>query len=301
MSKKKKLIVITGPTAVGKTAVAIEIAKHFQTEIISADSRQFYAELNIGVARPSTDELAAVMHHFIGFLPLEEVYSAGRFEKDALALLDDLFIHHDVVVCAGGSGLFVDALLNGLDDLPSDESIREHWSAIFSKDGIEPLQKKIAELDPIYYDQMDQQNPHRLVRAIEVCLASGEAYSSLRKKSKIERPFDSLLVGLTSEREWLYNRINKRVDAMIELGLVEEARAVFSKRSLNALNTVGYKEIFDHFDGVCSIEKSIELIKQHTRQFAKRQWTWWNKKEHIHWLHVDQPHDVLRFVLEKLD
>jgi len=294
----KKLIVITGPTAVGKTAAAIKVAEHFNTEIISADSRQFYQELNIGVARPHTDELAAVKHHFIGFLPLEESYSAGKFEKDALALLESLFQKHDVVICAGGSGLFVEALLYGLDELPSNLEIREEWSKIFQESGIEPLQKKIQELDPTYFSQMDQHNPHRLIRAIEVCLSSGKTYSSLRQKSSVARPFKSYIIGLTGDRQWLYDRINRRVDIMMQEGLEEEAKAVFSKRNLNALNTVGYKELFDAFDGKISMPEAVELIKQHTRQFAKRQWTWWNKKEHIHWLQVDQPHDVLRFVKE---
>jgi len=294
----KKLIVITGPTAVGKTAAAIKVAEHFNTEIISADSRQFYQELNIGVARPHTDELAAVKHHFIGFLPLEESYSAGKFEKDALALLESLFQKHDVVICAGGSGLFVEALLYGLDELPSNLEIREEWSKIFQESGIEPLQKKIQELDPTYFSQMDQHNPHRLIRAIEVCLSSGKTYSSLRQKSSVARPFKSYIIGLTGDRQWLYDRINRRVDIMMQEGLEEEAKAVFSKRNLNALNTVGYKELFDAFDGKITMPEAVELIKQHTRQFAKRQWTWWNKKEHIHWLHVDQPHDVLRFVKE---
>lgn len=298
--QRKKLIVITGPTAVGKTAAAIEVAKHFQTEIISADSRQFYSELNIGVARPSTDELNAVKHHFIGFLPLEEVFSAGKFEKEALALLDQLFLKHNLVVCAGGSGMFVDALLHGLDELPANADIRNEWSIIFQSQGIEPLQQKLAELDPEYFSQVDQHNPHRLIRAIEVCLASGNTYSSLRKRAEVNRSFDFMIVALTGEREWLYNRINSRVDMMMQMGLEEEARAVFAKRNLNALNTVGYKELFEFFDGKISREFAVELIKQHTRQFAKRQWTWWNKKEHIHWLQVDQPHDVLQFIKERM-
>ena len=298
--QRKKLIVITGPTAVGKTAAAIQVAQHFDTEIISADSRQFYSELNIGVARPSTDELNAVKHHFIGFLPLEEVFSAGRFEKEALRVLDELFQSHEVVVCAGGSGLFVDALLYGLDELPANDEIRKEWTTIFQNKGIEPLQAKLAELDPDYYAQVDQQNSHRLIRAIEVCLASGKTYSSLRKKAGANRSFDFTIIALTGQREWLYDRINRRVDAMMDMGLEEEARGVLAKRDLNALNTVGYKELFDYFDGNISRNQAVELIKQHTRQFAKRQWTWWNKKEHIHWLQVDQPHDVLQFIKERL-
>lgn len=296
----KRLIVIIGPTAIGKTAFAIELAQSFQTEIISADSRQFFKELNIGVARPSDTELAAVKHHFIGFISIEEEYSAGRYAADALDLLNQLFEKHDTVVCCGGSMLYVDALVNGLDDLPGDKTIRSSIQNELNEFGLSYLQRRLKELDPVYYNQVDLNNPHRVMRAIEVCLVTGNRYSDLRKQTTQERSFDTIKIGLTSEREWLYNRINQRVDIMMKQGLLDEVKSVYPQRNLNALNTVGYKELFDHLDGNSTMEESIDKIKQHTRNFAKRQLTWWRRDESINWIQMDTASSALEEALSFL-
>jgi len=282
----KKLIVILGPTAVGKTAHAIQLAQTLGTEIISADSRQIFKELTIGAARPSLEELSAVKHHFIGSASIHEPYSAGQYEREALTKLNELFQQYDSVVCCGGSMMYVDALLQGFDDLPSDKTVREHWSKRFKEEGIEALQRELEKLDPDYYTQVDIHNPHRLIRALEVCTVAGMPYSSLRKASGIERNFTVEKIGLEMPREQLYDRINSRVLRMMEDGLLEEARALYPFKQLQALNTVGYKELFDYFDGACSIEEAIQKIQQHTRNFAKRQLTWWRRDSQITWHQV---------------
>jgi len=282
----KKLIVILGPTAVGKTAHAIQLARTLGTEIISADSRQIFKELNIGAARPSLEELSAVKHHFIGSASIHEPYSAGQYEREALTKLNELFQQYDSVVCCGGSMMYVDALLQGFDDLPSDKTVREHWSKRFKEEGIEVLQSELQVRDPDYYTQVDIHNPHRLIRALEVCTVAGMPYSSLRKASGIERNFTVEKIGLEMPREQLYDRINARVLRMMEDGLPEEARALYPFKQLQALNTVGYKELFDYFDGACSIEEAIQKIQQHTRNFAKRQLTWWRRDAQITWHQV---------------
>jgi tRNA dimethylallyltransferase len=282
----KKLIVILGPTAIGKTAYAIQLAQTLGTEIISADSRQIFKELNIGAARPSLEELSAVKHHFIGSASIHEPYSAGQYEREALTKLNELFQQYDSVVCCGGSMMYVDALLQGFDDLPSDKTVREHWSKRFKEEGIEVLQSELQVKDPDYYTQVDIHNPHRLIRALEVCTVAGMPYSSLRKASGIERNFTVEKIGLEMPREQLYDRINARVLRMMEDGLLEEARALYPFKQLQALNTVGYKELFDYFDGACSIEEAIQKIQQHTRNFAKRQLTWWRRDAQITWHQV---------------
>jgi tRNA dimethylallyltransferase len=283
----KKLIVVLGPTAVGKTALAVQLAQHFHTEIISADSRQFFSELKIGVARPSDEELSSVPHHFVGFLPITSHYTAGAFERDALQLLDQLFEKHDHVICAGGSGLYIKALLEGLDDLPSDESIKARLKEELNNEGIASLQKKLEQLDPEYYAQVDKENSHRLIRAIEVCGITGEKFSALRIGKTSERNFQTIKIGLTADRQWLYNRINQRVELMMKDGLLDEVKSVFEHRHLNALNTVGYKELFDYLEEKSSLEEAVKLIQQHTRNFAKRQLTWWNREEDIRWVKAE--------------
>ena len=282
----KKLIVVLGPTAVGKTAYAIELARSLDSEIISADSRQIFKELNIGAARPTEDELALIPHHFIASATIHEDYSAGRFERDALARLEELFTKHDTVICCGGSMLYVDALLNGFDELPSDKSIRHEWTAKFESEGIELLQQELQRLDPDYYTQVDLHNPHRLIRAIEVCIVSGVPYSALRKAHARVRDFEVEKIGLDMPREKLYARINNRVLHMMDAGLEEEARSLIPFKHLQALNTVGYKELFDFFEGKCSKEEAIEKIQQHTRNFAKRQLTWWRRDVDIRWVEL---------------
>jgi tRNA dimethylallyltransferase len=296
----KNLIVILGPTAIGKSDLSIQLAEHYQTEIISSDSRQFYRELNIGVARPSSSELSAIPHHFIGFLPITEEFSAGRFAQKALEKLNELFETHDYVICSGGSMLYIDALVNGLDDLPSDKEIRKKIIGYFQEYGIEFIQKQIQELDPEYSLVADMKNPHRVIRAIEVCLVSGEKYSDLRKDLRQKRSFDIVKIGLNTSREILYDRINRRVDRMIEEGLVEEAKSLFDQRDLNSLNTVGYKELFSYFDGTISLETAIDQIKQHTRNYAKRQLTWWKRDEEITWFETSEPNDLRASVVNHL-
>lgn len=279
----KQLIVVLGPTAVGKTAYAIELAKSLQTEIISADSRQIFKELNIGAARPSTEELAQVPHHFIATASIHDTYSAGRFERDALTKLAELFENHNTVVCCGGSMMYIDALVNGFDDLPTDGDVREELSQRYKAEGIEVLQRELMRLDPEYYNQVDLQNPHRLIRALEVCIVSKSPFSELRRNAVKSRDFEVQKIGLDMERDRLYERINARVIRMMEDGLLEEARALWPNRHLQALNTVGYKELFDHFDGTCSLEEAVQKIQQHTRNFAKRQLTWWRRDGDIQW------------------
>lgn len=282
----KKLIVVLGPTAVGKTAYAIRLAESLSTEIISADSRQIYNELNIGAARPSEVELQTVPHHFIATTSIHDEYSAGRYEKEALTAVYDLFHRHDTLVCCGGSMLYVDALVNGLDELPKDKEVRASWSNRLRDEGIAVLQEALLEVDPVYYAQVDLQNPHRLIRALEVCTVSGKKYSDLRLTSARPRDFEVEKIGLDMPREQLYKRIDNRVDVMIEAGLLSEVEALLPHRHLQALNTVGYKELFEYFDGQCSLDEAVNAIKQHTRNFAKRQLTWWRRDHGIRWVGV---------------
>lgn len=297
MEQRKKLVVILGPTAVGKTALAIRVAQHFKTEIISADSRQFFHELNIGVARPSIKELSAVPHHFIDFISVEDHYSAGAYERDALDKVATLFSVHDVVVCCGGSMMYIDALTEGLDELPSDKAIREDLNNDLVKNGKQFLQQKLLLLDPDYYAMVDTENPHRIIRALEVCMITGKKYSELRTSSMRKRNFDIVMIGLSADRTWLYDRINKRVDEMMNAGLLDEAKHVYAMKNLNALNTVGYKELFDFLEGKCSLPEAVAKIKQHTRNFAKRQLTWWRRDEEIHWIGVDVCDDLVTAAL----
>ncbi|WP_346345141.1 tRNA (adenosine(37)-N6)-dimethylallyltransferase MiaA [Mucilaginibacter sp. dw_454] len=294
----KTLIVIAGPTASGKTAAAINLAQHYKTAILSADSRQFYREMSIGTAKPSWIELAAAKHYFIDSHSITESFSVGDFEKQALTLLDELFKVHDVVILVGGSGLYIKALTEGFDDIPqADPQIRERLNKELAAKGIEPLQKRLKEVDPDYYDEVDINNPQRIIRALEVHNATGKPFSSYRKASTNKRPFNVLKIALDMPREVLYNRINQRVDSMIEQGLIAEVRSLIFQRDLNALNTVGYSELFDYFDDKISLESAIDKIKQNTRNFAKRQLTWFRKDAAIHWL---KPEDIRPEVIDRL-
>jgi tRNA dimethylallyltransferase len=282
--KKPLLVIVLGPTAVGKTSVAISLAKKFNTCIVSADSRQFYKEIPIGTAQPSDEELNSVPHFFIATNSVNDPIDAGKFGREARALLNEEFQKNKIVIMAGGSGLYIDAVINGFDELPdSDNSIREELQNSFSEKGIIVLQEELQQLDPEYFEQVDQNNPARLIRAIEVCRTSGKKYSDLRKGKSETLPFDVLKIGLDLPREELYEKINRRVDEMMKNGLEEEARTVFAFRQLNALQTVGYKELFDYFDGTITKEKAIELIRQHSRNYAKRQLTWWRRDSSIKW------------------
>ena len=278
------LISIVGATAIGKTALSIDLAKHFKTEIISCDSRQFYKEMNIGTAVPSIEELAAVKHHFIQNLSIFEDYSVGDFEKDALSKLDELFNKNNVVIMVGGSGLYANAVIDGLDYFPEvDVKIREELTTQLQEKGIEHLQEKLKELDIETYNNIAIDNPHRIMRALEICLGTQKPYSSFKNKQKQARDFNTILIGLTAERSEIYNRINKRVESMIQKGLIEEAKKLYPYKDLNALQTVGYRELFDYFNGNISLDFAIDEIKKNTRRFAKRQLTWFRKDERILW------------------
>lgn len=290
----KTLIVVAGPTAVGKTDTAIRLANHYNTVVVSADSRQFFREMSIGTAKPNADELAAAKHYFIDSHSITESFSVGDFEKEALALLDELFKQHDVVILAGGSGLYIKAICEGFDDLPTaDPGIRHRLNQDFTEKGIHYLQEQLKVADPEYYTQVDLNNPQRLIRALEVFETTGKPFSSFRTSAINKRPFNIIKFGLNLPREILYQRINQRVDIMVEQGLIDEVKALLPYRHLNALNTVGYSELFDYFDGKIDLTRAIELIKQNTRRFAKRQLTWFNKDKEFIWL---EPGDVERMI-----
>ncbi|HTF05274.1 MAG TPA: tRNA (adenosine(37)-N6)-dimethylallyltransferase MiaA [Bacteroidia bacterium] len=288
------LVVVIGPTGVGKTPVAIQIATHFKTEIISADSRQMFRELPVGTAAPTLEEMKGVSHHFTGNLSVSEPMDAGQWAQQARVKIEELFQKHDLVVCAGGSGLYVNALLNGMDELPGkDENLREELGLEMEAQGIGSLQEKLKKLDPEFYAEIDVNNPKRLIRAIEVCILSGQKYSELRSGKNKELPFRVIKIGLDLPREELYERINARVDEMMKNGLEEEARSVLSHRNQNALATVGYREMFAYFDGETTLSEAVELIKQHSRNYAKRQMTWWRKDGEIRWFHPGKMDEII--------
>ncbi|WP_108246230.1 tRNA (adenosine(37)-N6)-dimethylallyltransferase MiaA [Muricauda brasiliensis] len=299
---EKILLAVVGPTGIGKTALGIQLAKHFNTEIISADSRQFFKEMEIGTAVPSKDELEAVPHHFIQHKSIFEPYSVGDFEKEALSLLDGLFQKKDMVVMVGGSGLYVDAVISGLDEFPEvDPEIRSRLNQQLENEGLQSLQKELKQKDPDYYKSVDLENPHRLIRALEVCIASGKPFSSFLDKPRAARPFKSFYIGVDASRETIYERINTRVDLMMEAGLLKEAENLYANKDLNALQTVGYKELFEYIEGNCTLEFAISEIKKNTRRFAKRQLTWLRKNETILWVPYNaEPEEVLRMVTDRL-
>lgn len=275
MDERKFLIVVGGPTASGKTDFAVRLAKHFQTEIISCDSRQFYAQMLIGTAWPDKDQLEGVPHHFIGHLPIEADYSVGQFERDALVLLEKLFQKYEIVVVVGGSGMYIKALCEGLDSFPEVPiNIKTQVEKLYAEEGLTALQNKLQELDPEYFQIVDLQNPQRLTRALSVSLATGRPYSSFRQNAKAKRSFTPIYLQITDSRDKIYTRINQRVLEMMEQGLLEEARRLYPLRHYNALQTVGYQELFQHFEGQLDIETAIALIQQNTRHYAKRQLTW---------------------------
>ena len=284
MKKQKSLIVICGSTATGKTDIAIAVAKHFNTEIISADSRQIFRETNVGTAKPSAQQLKEVPHHFINSHSIHDAMNTGIYEDACIALLDNLFAKQGTVVMAGGTGLYINAVLNGIDNLPtSDAHVRNELQLTFNEKGITALQEQLKRLDPVTFSNIDLQNPNRVMRALEVCLVTGKPFSSFLNRKKTERNFKSIVIGIEKNRSELYNGINQRVDKMIEDGLVKEAEELLPLRHLNALQTVGYKELFDYFENKISLPEAIEKIKQHTRNYAKRQLTWFKKTEGIVW------------------
>lgn len=275
MPAKKHLIVIGGPTASGKTSLSIALAQHFGVPILSADSRQFYREMSIGTAKPDAEELAAAKHYFIDNLSVDDKYNVGDYEKEAIALLDELYQRHDMAIMAGGSGLFIKAVCEGMDQFPDvPNEVKASVQQLLETEGIEALQAELKVADPAYYEQVDLNNPHRLIRALGVCRASGQAFTSFWQQKKVVRNFKPIYLLLDMDREVLYDRINRRVDLMLEKGLVKEAKSLYSRRMLSSLQTVGYAELFEHFDGTISMEKAIELIKRNSRRYAKRQMTW---------------------------
>lgn len=280
MEQKRYLIVIGGPTAAGKTSIAIRIANHFGIEILSADSRQFYREMSIGTAKPNTAELAEAPHHFINNLSIQDSYSVGDYEKEALRKLEQLMEGYEAAILVGGSGLYIRAVCEGLDEFPEvPEPIKQELIDQFEQEGLAPLQASLKELDPQYYAEVDTANPHRLIRALSVIKASGEPFSKFRNQAPKERPFEIIKIVLEMDRVELYDRINQRVDQMLEDGLMEEAKSLHPFRHLNALQTVGYEELFNHFEDKTSLEEAIELIKRNSRRYAKRQMTWFRKKK----------------------
>lgn len=291
----KTLIVIAGPTASGKTTFSIELAKALNTVILSADSRQFYKEMSIGTAAPTEKELSQVQHYFVHHISIEDKYDVADYEHDAMALLDELFKTHDAVVMTGGSGLFIDAVCNGIDAMPDVEpETREKAQKLFDEGGLKALQDEVRRLDPAYYAIVDQQNPRRLQRALEVCYQTGQPFSSFRKGNSVQRDFDIKKYALLWDRQALIERIDRRVDQMMEQGLLDEAKALYPKRHLNALNTVGYKELFAYFDGDGTLKEAVEQIKIHTRQYAKRQMTWLRKDNSYQWIMPSDLEEVIR-------
>lgn len=293
----KKLITIIGATAVGKTDLSIGVARHFNTEIISADSRQIYKGMEIGTAAPDSRQLAAVRHHFIGFKNPGEYYSAAQFETDAIRLLEQLFETHDCVVMTGGSMMYIDALCNGIDDIPTvDKETREFIIHKYEDEGLDKLVAELKLLDPEYYASVDLKNPKRIMHALEICYMTGKTYTSFRTRTKKKRDFDIIKIGLTRDRQDLYERINKRVDVMIENGLIEEATRLMPYRNTNSLNTVGYKEIFKYLDGEWELKFAAEKIKQNTRIYSRKQMTWFKRDKDIKWFDPECTKDIFEYL-----
>lgn len=296
----KTLIVILGPTAVGKTSTSINIAQHFNTEIISADSRQIFKELTIGTASPTQNELLTVQHHFIKTQTIHDYYSASLYEKQAIVKIEELHQKHDYVVLTGGSMMYIDAVCNGIDDIPDvDPNIRKQTIDEYKKFGLQHIQEELQKVDPDYFEKTDKANAKRILHALEVYRTTGKPFSSFHTNQNKKRDFNIVKIGLNYERAYLYKRIDKRVDLMIEEGLVEEAQSVYVHRDLNSLNTVGYKELFSYFDGDISLEKAIELIKRNSRRYAKKQLTWFRKDETIEWFEPENTDQVIQYIISQ--
>lgn len=296
------LIVLIGPTGVGKTELSLRIAEHFNTEIVSADSRQLFAELKIGTAAPTPEQLARVPHHLVGTLHLTDYYSAAQYETDAMEILAELFTRHHTVVLTGGSMMYVDAICKGIDDIPTvDAETRALMLQKYEEEGLEQLCSELRLLDPDYYRKVDLKNPKRVIHALEICYMTGRTYTSFRTQSKKERPFRIIKVGLTRDREELYDRINRRVDMMMEEGLLEEVRSVLPYRKQNSLNTVGYKELFNYLDGAWELPFAIEKIKQNSRIYSRKQMTWFKRDADIRWFHPEQETEILAYLSDNAE
>ena len=297
----KTLISIVGPTGIGKTALSVKLAEHFKTEIISSDSRQFFKEMTIGTAVPSSEELSSVRHHFIQHIFINDTYNVGRFEKEAIVKLEELFKTKDVIIMVGGSGLYSNAVVNGIDDFPDiPKTIREELNLRLKTEGIKVLQSQLKALDTISFNTIAIDNPQRLIRALEICIGTGKPYSSFLSKNRVTRPFKTISIGVKAEREIIYERINRRVDIMVESGLVNEAKSLLPHKYLNALNTVGYKELFKYLEGKWTLEFAISEIKKNTRRFAKRQLTWYRKDESIMWFdYLEDVNQIISYIENK--
>lgn len=296
----KTLIVITGPTAVGKTQLCLDIARHFDIPVINADSRQIYKELSIGTAKPTDAEMQGIKHYFVGTLSLHDYYSASLFEQQVLEVLEDLFKTSNYALMSGGSMMYIDAVCDGIDDIPTiDDITRETMKRRLEEEGLEKLCEELQRLDPEYYAIVDRQNPKRVVHALEICTMTGKTYTSFRKREKKQRPFKIVKIGLNRDRDELYHRINVRVDQMMQQGLLKEAESVYALRKQNALNTVGYKELFIYLEGQWPLEEAIERIKGNTRRYARKQLTWYKKDPNIRWFHPDQKEDIINYILSK--
>lgn len=297
----KTLIVIAGATGSGKTDLSIKIALHYAAPIISTDSRQFYRGIPIGTAQPDNEQLQTVEHHFIASHDLKQDFNCGAYEQEALQRLEELFVQHDYVVAVGGSGLYIKALCEGMDDLPEVEpTLRERLAAELKQQGVDAMAERLRELDPAYYEVVDRKNPARVLRALEVCIGTGKPYSTLRTGERRRRPFNIVKIATDMERALLYERIDKRVDIMIEQGLEQEARAVYHLRDLNSLQTVGYREMFDYFDGTITREEAIELIKRNSRRYAKRQLTWFRRDEEFAWFNPSEIEKIIEYIDAKV-
>ena len=291
------LIVITGPTAVGKTELCIDIAKYYGVPIINADSRQIYQELKIGTATPTEEQLKSVKHYFVGSISIDNYYNASMYEQDVLTLLDKQFKHSPIQLLTGGSMMYIDAVCNGIDDIPTiREDIREEMKKRYANEGLEALCEDLRRLDPEHYEIVDKKNYRRVIHALEICYQTGRTYTSFRRQEKKQRPFKIIKIGLNREREELYHRINLRVDQMMTDGLLDEVQSLQSKRTNNALNTVGYKEMFTYLDGTWSLEEAVERIKGNTRRYARKQLTWFKRDEEMRWFHPQQKEDILKYI-----
>jgi len=296
LNSHKKLIVIVGPTAVGKTSLSIELANHFNCPILSFDSRQFYSEISIGTAKPTPEELASARHYFISSRSIEEEYTAGMFETDAIEQLNKIYQEHEYCIAVGGSGLYINALCYGIDNIPSDKKLRDELEEEWKSKGLEVLQEELKSIDPEYYAQADIQNPRRVMRAIEVFRLSGKPFSHYRKSTAKKRPFEIELIGLKQDSEILYERINKRVDQMLKEGLLDEVKSVYHLKHLKALRTVGYQEIFSYLDGEYELDKAVELVKRNSRRYARKQISWFKRDSNIRWFEPDEKEEIFSYL-----
>ena len=299
--EKPTLIVVVGPTAIGKTAMGVALAKHFQAEVISADSRQLYKEMSIGTAKPAVEEMQGVKHHFVDTHSIHQLFTTGDFEKEAGRVLAEIFKTNPLAILAGGTGMFVNALCNGMDDLPKgDEELRTELNKRLKQEGLEALVTQLKELDPVYYEKVDRQNPHRIMRALEVCLISGQPYSTLLDKPKVVKPYSIIKIGLELEREQLYERIDRRMDLMLAAGLEEEAYNLLAYKDLYSLQTVGYSEIFAHWAGEYDRDEMVRLLKRNSRRYAKRQLTWFKRDADTKWFSPNDLEGVLKYIQKRL-